>query len=667
MVFRAAPFPARRACPPRRFGRRAAWWARFQLLCALLLCDAAQALTHDALPSGAQVRAGDVDITSDARGMRIRQVSEHAIVDWRSFDIGRDASVRIFQHTNAALLNRVRGDTPSAIAGELSATSIVHLVNPNGIHIAATGSVSAAGFVAATLDMTDADFLRRELRFGTPTRSGTGTVSLDGTITTEPGGFAALLGHRVEQRGMIRTPLGQTGLGAGRVIRLTPGDDTFLEVTLARVLADAGAPGNRNRAAIVMSGTVEADGGLVQIDAPMPRARAAAEAVNLGGVVRTRNAMARTGAILVHGKGGIVRLAGRLDASSNDMRGTRGTGGIVELNGLQVSMEEGSIDVSGELGGGCAWVVAHRAEGEDGEGGERGIRAAGRIPVPGRDDNADPLLFIDAGSRIHVEATYQGEDGDARLVSAGRMVVLAHGHAYDAPAAATANRLRIVARTAASNAMSSDTPRRLVPAALSPPMLRSSSPPAAPSVARGAAELPHLDLDALAQASAPMLPRADSRSALRVSVPEPASWQSSLQSSMQSSPAVSSPSPAGWHASPGALAPQRARWHSSPDASAPSRASARVSPAVSEPLPTRGQASSPALSESQLSSWQPSPIALQSMSPHGTPSPTASVQRQAISRARTAHGHRPDEAVSWMPSRGRTWSGSGMPPPGRGS
>ncbi len=57
------------------------------------------------------------------------------------------------------MLNRVTGNTPSTIAGSLTANGQVYLVNPNGIAITTSGMVNTGGgFVASTLGISDADF-----------------------------------------------------------------------------------------------------------------------------------------------------------------------------------------------------------------------------------------------------------------------------------------------------------------------------------------------------------------------------------------------------------------------------------------------------------------------------------------------------------------------------
>src|SRR5690606_1557128 len=153
----------------------------------------AQPLAAGELPTAASVVHGSVGIaTPEAGRMAIRQSSQNAIVSWQGFSIGADSSVDIRQPSaSSAILNRVTGSTPSAIAGQLTANGQVYLVNPNGIAITHGGSVEAGAFVASTLDVSNEDFLS-----GRPEFRGDGTsaaVSNRGRIEIGPGGYAALL------------------------------------------------------------------------------------------------------------------------------------------------------------------------------------------------------------------------------------------------------------------------------------------------------------------------------------------------------------------------------------------------------------------------------------------------------------------------------------------
>lgn len=168
------------------------------------------------LPTGGQVVSGRVTIGTPQNGtMAITQSSPSAIVNWQGFSIGQGNRVEIRQpDAQAALLNRVTGDTPSTIAGQLNANGQVYLVNPNGITITPSGRVNAeGGFVASTLGIADDDSKagRRQFRGS----GASAKVTNQGAVTVGRGGYAALIGGQVSNSGTITVPMGKVGLGSG--------------------------------------------------------------------------------------------------------------------------------------------------------------------------------------------------------------------------------------------------------------------------------------------------------------------------------------------------------------------------------------------------------------------------------------------------------------------
>ena len=113
-------------------------------------------------PTGGQVAAGNATIsTPTASSMVIDQSSNKTIINWNSFSIGVGESVRFNQPSASSIaLNRVLGNTRSEIFGQLSANGQIFLVNPNGVFMARGAEVSASGFLATSLGISDGDFLK---------------------------------------------------------------------------------------------------------------------------------------------------------------------------------------------------------------------------------------------------------------------------------------------------------------------------------------------------------------------------------------------------------------------------------------------------------------------------------------------------------------------------
>ena len=73
-------------------------------------------LSTTQLPTGGQVNAGQATISQSGSTLNVNQTSQRAVLDWNSFNVGKDATVN-FQQPNAqaATLNRVNDTQPSQI------------------------------------------------------------------------------------------------------------------------------------------------------------------------------------------------------------------------------------------------------------------------------------------------------------------------------------------------------------------------------------------------------------------------------------------------------------------------------------------------------------------------------------------------------------------------
>ena len=88
------------------------------------------------------------------------QSTPNTIINWQQFNIGASESVRIQQQSAAsAILNRVVGGEASKILGQLSSNGRVFLINPSGIVFGQGARIDTAGFIASSLNISDANFL----------------------------------------------------------------------------------------------------------------------------------------------------------------------------------------------------------------------------------------------------------------------------------------------------------------------------------------------------------------------------------------------------------------------------------------------------------------------------------------------------------------------------
>ncbi|HUJ16784.1 MAG TPA: filamentous hemagglutinin family protein [Nitrospirota bacterium] len=199
-----------------------------------------------ALPGGSRTgldsSKGDQGIATTSGQVNVYQNQQNAIIDWQSFNIGSDASVRFYQgqgtpetanwkpNSSYAALNRIWDLNPSQIFGTLTADGRIYLINQNGI-LFGSGSkqVNVNSLVASALNIHDNDFLNNVFHFKLENYQNPGlapnplaTVSNIGEINAASGGSVFLIGPRVENSGTINAPTGQIGLVAATDVTLVP-------------------------------------------------------------------------------------------------------------------------------------------------------------------------------------------------------------------------------------------------------------------------------------------------------------------------------------------------------------------------------------------------------------------------------------------------------------
>lgn len=360
------------------------------------LCLGGAAASQE-LPTGGTVAHGDVRIAQPGAGsMTITQGTNSAVVNWNSFSIGSGGHVDIRQpSTNSSMLNRVTGSTTSEIHGRLTANGRVHLVNPNGIFIGPTGTVNAGGFVASTLDISDEDFVAGRLQYRSLGNSA--TVENAGRVTIGRDGYAALLGGRVRNSGVVTVPMGKIAFGSGERAVLDLSGDQFLQVAVPTGGEDG------DQALIENSGLASAQGGLIEMRAATAR-EAVRQAVNLDGVAEARSVSVRGGAIVLGGgAGGVVNVSGRVSTRSEpsaliiDESKRPPKAPEITITGQRIRLAGAEIDASGQGGGGLIRI---------------GGDFAGAGDLPRADD-----LTVDDATTIRADAIGEGDGGRIALWS----------------------------------------------------------------------------------------------------------------------------------------------------------------------------------------------------------------------------------------------------------
>ncbi|MBM3599285.1 MAG: filamentous hemagglutinin N-terminal domain-containing protein [Alphaproteobacteria bacterium] len=349
-----------------------------------------------ASPQGGQVVGGQASISSPMSGRtRIDQASQRAIIDWRNFSIGAGEQVEFRQPgRDAVALNRVTGSDPSTIHGNLTANGQVWLVNPHGVVFGSGARVDVGGLLATTTNIRNEDFLVGRYLFDQPSSNPNARVINRGTIRVGEHGYAALSAAAVENSGTVEAQLGTVVLGGARAFTVDLHGDRLLSYQITAPVDRAPEGGS---SLVSNSGTLNADGGQVLLTARAAKG-VIDNVINTTGVIEARSARSMNGEIVIDGgTANVVTASGKLDASG---KGDGETGGTVKLLGDRVGlMDGGTIDVSGDRGGGTALV---------------GGNFQGKGPEP----NAK-RTYVAPTAKIHADAVTRGKGGKVIVWSDG--------------------------------------------------------------------------------------------------------------------------------------------------------------------------------------------------------------------------------------------------------
>ena len=237
---------------------------------------------------------GPVQTQADGKTVvKVVQTDDKAILNWESFNVGKNTTVQFDQKSHWSVLNRVNDPLarPSQIQGQIKADGTVMIVNRNGIVFTGSSQVDTRNLAAAAMGMSDSQFksglygkaqgtgavptFANDLLLGQNTYTH-GKAEADVVVAagarigtrkpqtvTEGGGYVLLAGRGVDNAGAITTPNGQTTLAAGDAIVVRPGQGTDKnqysstrgnEVEMLRT-AGSGA------GAVVNSGVIQSAGG----------------------------------------------------------------------------------------------------------------------------------------------------------------------------------------------------------------------------------------------------------------------------------------------------------------------------------------------------------------------------------------------------------------------
>uniref|UniRef100_UPI0027BA5A4A two-partner secretion domain-containing protein n=1 Tax=Methyloversatilis sp. TaxID=2569862 RepID=UPI0027BA5A4A len=357
-------------------------------------------------PTGHQVVHGNVGVQVQGSTLNIT-ASDKAIINWQQFSIQPGETTRFIQPSStASVLNRVVGQDPSRILGNLIANGRVFLINPNGVLFGAGAKVDTAGLVASTLNIRNEDFLAGRMKFDA--EGNAGKLRNDGTLKTT-GGPLILIATDVENTGLITAENGDIVLAAGKSVEIADPHQPSL-----RVKIDAGGE------AINLGQLISRGGSVGMFGAALTQAGR----ISATGAHRTED-----GRIVLRGSKSVTLTA----QSETSAQTADGTGGSIDISAPEVKVDAGAlVDASGTAGGRIEVSAEQRATVEG------TLRAVGRVdsspaagtpapvaptaPTPAVADDIDlPVTASGPASATPVGAS-PGQGGD--IVVTAETVVL---------------------------------------------------------------------------------------------------------------------------------------------------------------------------------------------------------------------------------------------------
>jgi len=266
-----------------------------------------------ALPEGGQVESGTATFVSSNPTTLDITVSDNAVLNFKLFNIGQNETVNFIQSNSAAsVLSRVVGGQASIIAGLLTATGNLFLVNPNGINFTSTAQVRANSLVASTLDISTNNFINGNYLFEKNLNSPYSQILNQGRITANN---IALIASSVNNTGVIVAKAGTAHLASGDKTTVSFDSRGLIQIeinseTSAKVIDLKGVT---VKDAVANSGTIEA--GEVMMTAETAE-DIFEMAVNQTGIVRATGIAEQNGAIKIIANGS-VQVSGGLIVSKN--------------------------------------------------------------------------------------------------------------------------------------------------------------------------------------------------------------------------------------------------------------------------------------------------------------------------------------------------------------
>ena len=324
------------------------------IACGVCLALSAVSVSQ-ANPSGATVVHSSVSFNQPNVNTLNVTNTPGAIVNWQQFGIKQGETTRfIQQNSNSAILNRIVGQNPSQILGNLSSNGKVFLVNPNGIVFGQNATVNTAGLISSTLNISNNNFINGTANgsFQFSDLQNASEILNQGFISASNGGEVVFVAPKITNEGTISVENGSIVLAAGQSV-------TVNSLNYDNIEFEVQASENK----VINLGQMITDGGSIGVFA--------GSIVNKGRVSANAVTVDEAGNIVFVAKADTIIEDGDVTATSET-----GKGGHIEVLGERVALVgDTDIDASGSTGGGEVLI------GGDYQGNNPGIENADKTYV----------------------------------------------------------------------------------------------------------------------------------------------------------------------------------------------------------------------------------------------------------------------------------------------
>lgn len=295
--------------------------------------------------------------------VKIEQTADKAILNWETFNVGRNTTVDFQQQSDWAVLNRVNDPQARAsqIQGQIKGNGTVMLVNRNGIVFSGSSQVNVRNLAAVAANISDEQFSQRGLYVDAtgsqPTfTDAAGKIQVQqgaliethrAATSTAGGGYALLLGSEVENAGSIITAKGQTTLAAGDSFYIRRGQGTsgnLRSTTRGNEVATSLKPGS-SAGTVINSGLIQASTGDITLTGHRVQQNGVAVAsssVDTRGTVHLLNAFSDSTGSVTLGQGSATAVL--LDAAGGSALDSQRNAGPAGLNGTPNNLISGRFN-----------------------------------------------------------------------------------------------------------------------------------------------------------------------------------------------------------------------------------------------------------------------------------------------------------------------------------